>query len=157
MAVFFANVSACPLSKIWQCPGIHYNKTLFCAIWCMNIFIRYDNYLNFFVILKININSCSTLGRVEGWHAMKLLLLKVCAGRLHLTHHHRGVWNETNERGENVEWNLWQGEAEKTTRKTYWDSISPTTKPTRGVRDANSGDPAVGGGRLTTCATKPPL
>ena len=45
------------------------------------------------------LNSCPTQGRVEGWDAMKPLCYRSVsskdAGRLRLTHHHKGWWNET--------------------------------------------------------------
>ena len=45
------------------------------------------------------LNSCPTQGRVEGWDAMKPRYYRSVsskgAGRLRLTHHHKGWWNGT--------------------------------------------------------------
>ena len=67
---------------------------------------------NYYQILS----SCPTHGRVEKSDAMK------DAGRLRLTHYHRGGWIETkqNEWDEYgmVEWNLWQEKTGETPRKS---------------------------------------
>ena len=47
--------------------------------------------------------------------------------------------NEWDERGEMVEWNLWQEKTGETPRKTYPDPVSSTTKSTSSDQDADSG------------------
>ena len=110
---------------------------------------------------KINIlNSCTTQGQVEGWDAMKPLYYRSVsskgAGQPHLTHHHKGWWNETKwmrwecrnggmkfvaeENGRNPEKNLPRPRFVHHETHMEW----PRSK---------LGTPPVGGERLTACAT----
>ena len=108
------------------------------------------------------LNSCPTQGRVEGWDAMKpqdyRSVSKKGAGRPRLTHHHKGWWNETKwmrwgwrnggmkfvvgENGRNPEKNLFRPRFVHHETHMEW--------PRREL-----GTPAVGGERLTACATRP--
>ena len=105
---------------------------------------------------------CPTQDRVEGWDAMKPLYYRSVsskgAGRPRLTHHHMGWWNETKwmkwvwrnggmkfvvgENGRNPEKNL--------PRSRFVHHETHMEWPRREL-----GIPAVGGERLTACATRP--
>ena len=114
--------------------------------------------------ININIlNSCPTQGRDEGWDAMKPLYYRSVsskgAGRPSLTHHRNVWWNETKwmrwvwrnggmkfvvgENGRNPEKNL--------PRLWFVHHETHMEGPRREL-----GTPAVGGERLTACATRPP-
>ena len=118
----------------------------------------------YFTYIKNILNSCPTQGRVEGWDAMKPLDYRSVsskgAGRPRLTLHHKGWWNETKwmrwvwrnggmkfmvgENGSNPEKNL--------PRPRFVHHETHMEWPRREL-----GTPAVGGERLTACATRPPL
>ena len=116
------------------------------------------------LLFLLNIlNSCPTQGRVEGWDAMKPRYCRLVnskgAGRPRLTHHHKGGWNETKwmrwvwrnggmkfvvvENGRNPEKNL--------PRPRFVHHETHMEEPRREL-----GTRAVGGKRLTACATRPP-
>ena len=105
--------------------------------------------------IPINIlDSYPTQSRVEGWDAMKPRYCRAC-----LMQHHKGWWNETKwmrwvwrnggmkfvvgENGRNPEKNL--SRPRFVHHETYMEG------PRREL-----GTPAVGGERLTACATRPP-
>ena len=110
------------------------------------------------------LNSCPTQGRVEGWDAMKPLYYRSVsskgAGRPRLSHHHKGGWNET-------KWMRWvwrNGGMKFVVGENGRNPIKNLPRPRfihhethmEGPR-RELGTPAVGGERLTACATRPPL
>ena len=115
-------------------------------------------------IFIINIlNSCPTQGRVEGWDSMKPLYYRSVsskgAGRPRLTHHHKGRWNET-------KWMRWvrrNGGMKFVVGENGRNPMKNLPRPhfvhhethMEGPR-RELGTPAVGGERLTACATRPP-
>ena len=146
-------------------PG--YLKTNMLLVISQNLIYQlYSNYVfSLFLWCRININilnSCPTQGRVEGWDVMKPRYCRSVnskgAGRPRLTHHHKGWWNETKwmrwvwrndgkkfvvgENGRNPEKNL--------PRPRFVHHETHTEGPRRELRT-----PAVGGERLTDCATRP--
>ena len=82
------------------------------------------------------------------------------AGRPRLTHHHKGWWNETDEMSVEKWWNeiSGRGKREKPREKPTQIPFRPPRNP-HGVTETRSRDPsaAVGGERLTACATRPPI
>ena len=114
-------------------------------------------------ILLYILNSCPTQGRVEGWDAMKprdyRSVSSKGAGEPHLMHHHKGWWNGT-------KWMRWVwrnggmkfvvGEnrgnpAKNLPRPRFVHHETHMEWPRRKL-----GTPAVGGERLTACATTLP-
>ena len=103
------------------------------------------------------------VSNIEGWDAMKPLYCRSVsskdAGRPRLTHHHKGGWNETKwmrwvwrnggmkfmvgENGRNPEKNLPRPRFVHHETHMEWPRLE-------------LGTPAVGGERLTACATRPP-
>ena len=112
--------------------------------------------------IKINIlNSCPTQGRVEGWDAMKPLHYRSVsskgAGRPRLTHHHKGGWNETKW----MRWVLRNGGMKLVVGENGRNPVKNLPRPRFVHHETNMegprrGTPAVGGERLTACATRPP-
>ena len=109
------------------------------------------------------LNSCPTQGRVEGWDAMKPRVYRSVsskgAGRPRLTHHHKGWWNGT-------KWMRWvwinsgmkfvvgengRNHAKNLPTPRFVHHETHMEGPRREL-----GTPAVGGERLTACATRPP-
>ena len=81
------------------------------------------------------------------------------AGGARLTHHHKGQtkWNEINEMRVVVEWRICvRGKLEKPREKPTQTPFLPPRNPHE-VTETQSRDPAVGGERLTACATEPPF
>ena len=82
------------------------------------------------------------------------------AGRPRLTHHHKGWWNETDEMSVEKWWNeiCGRGKREKPREKPTLTPFRPPRNP-HGRTETRTRDPsaAVGGERLTACATRPPL
>ena len=116
-------------------------------------------------VWKINIlNSCPTQGRVEGWDAMKPLYYRSVsskgAGRPWLTHHHKGWWNGTKW----MRW-VWRNGGMKifVVGENGGNPAKNLPRPRfvhhethmEGPR-SELGTPALGGERLTACATRPP-
>ena len=145
--------------------AMHYDTIMlgkYCIMLNLNLRSVYKHFKP--VHYKINIlNSCPTQGRVDGWDAMKPLYYRSVsnkgAGRPRLTHHHKGRWNETKwmrwvwrnggmkcvvgENGRNPEKNL--------PRSRFVHHETHMEWPRRELAT-----PAVGGERLTACATRPP-
>ena len=112
----------------------------------------------------INIlNSCPTQGRVEGWDAMKpwdyRSVSSKGAGWPRLTHHHKGWWNGT-------KWTRWEwrnggmkfvvGVNGRNPAKNLPRPRFVHHKTHMEWQRRELGTPAVGGERLTACATRPP-
>ena len=80
------------------------------------------------------------------------------AGRPRLTHHHKGWWNETKWMCLEKCWNeiCGRGKREKSREKPTLTPFLPPRNP-HGVTETRTRDPsaAVGGERLTACATRP--
>ena len=129
------------------------------------VWTLWEEIITFLCHLNKNIlNSCPTQGRVEGWDAMKppyyRSVSSTGAGRTRLTHHHKGGWNET-------KWMRWVwrsggmkfvvGENGRNPEKNlpipcFVHHETHMEWPRRAL-----GTPAVGGERLTACATRPPF
>ena len=113
---------------------------------------------------KKKINSCPTQGRVEGWDAMKPRYCRSVtgkgAGRPRLMHHHKGWWNETkwmrcvwrNGVMKFVVGGNGRNPAKNLPRPRFVHNGTNMEAPRRELRT-----PAVGGERLTACATRPPI
>ena len=116
-------------------------------------------------ICNINIlDSCPTQGRVEGWDAKKPRYCRSVNGKgaswPRLTHHHKGWWNEK-------KWMRWvcrnggmkfsvgengRNPAKNLLKPRFFHHETHMEWPRRDL-----GTPAVGGERLTACATRPPF
>ena len=114
-------------------------------------------------IHNIILNSCPTQGRVKGWDAMKPLYYRSVsskgAGRPRLMHHHKGWWNETKW----MRW-VWRNGGMKFVVGEYGRNPEKNLPRPRFVHHETHMEgprrelwtPAVGGERLTACATRPP-
>ena len=108
------------------------------------------NRLLFIIIIS------SIQDRVEGWDAMKPLywmsVISNDGGRAHLSHHHRGGWDELKEVSMEKWWNeiCRREKREKHREKHTQTPIRPPQNHMEWPR-CEFGTPAMGGERLTAC------
>ena len=145
------------------------NRTCWARRWptiIVNMFHQYlELHYNFkFLLILIKYPQLvSNQGRVEGWDAMKPLYYRSVsskgAGRPRLMHHHKGGWNETKW----IRWEWRNGGMKVVVGENGRNPMKNLPRPRFVHHETHMegprrklGTPAVGGERLTACATRPP-